>query len=81
MPVTMAVGAKGGVSVYGLGRFPVTLYREQWERLAASMPEILAFIQANAARLKVKESKPARVSDGPPYDAATRTGMYDREDG
>ena len=49
------VGEKGGVSVYGLGRFPVSLYRGQWERLIAFIPEVSAFIAANADKLTVKE--------------------------
>lgn len=52
--LTIKVGEKGGVSVYGLGRFPVTLYREQWERLFASIDTIKAFIGANADKLKAK---------------------------
>lgn len=50
----IAVSAKGGVSVYGLGRWPVTLYREQWERLLGIAPAIADFLVANAASLKVK---------------------------
>ena len=49
------VGEKGGLSVYGLGRFPVTLYRGQWERLLDSAEDIRAFIAANAERLATKE--------------------------
>jgi uncharacterized NAD(P)/FAD-binding protein YdhS len=45
------VSAKGAVSVYGLGRWPVTLYAGQWEQLAQKMPEIAKFIQANAQAL------------------------------
>ena len=52
--LTMKVSDKGALSVYGLGRFPVTLYRGQWERLAAEMDAIAAFISANADRLTVK---------------------------
>lgn len=52
--LTMKVSDKGALSVYGMGRFPVTLYREQWERLAKAMPEIEAFIAANADSLSVK---------------------------
>lgn len=52
--LTMKVSAKGALSVYGLGRFPVTLYRGQWERLASEMDTIAAFISANAADLTVK---------------------------
>ncbi len=51
----LKVSEKGGVSVYGLGRFPVTLYREQWEKLLAMSDEIKAFIAANKDRLKAKE--------------------------
>lgn len=54
--ITMKVGEKGGLSVYGLGRFPVSLYRSQWERLLASdtVKDINAFIAANAALLTTK---------------------------
>jgi hypothetical protein len=53
--LTIKVSEKGGVSVYGLGRFPVTLYRSQWEKLISHVPAIQAFIEANAAKLTVKE--------------------------
>ena len=52
--LTFKVSEKGGLSVYGLGRFPVTLYREQWTKLAEAVPSILAFIEANAHTLKAK---------------------------
>ncbi len=48
------VGEKGGVSVYGLGRFPVTLYYEQWARLLDAAEELKAFLEANKSRLKLK---------------------------
>jgi hypothetical protein len=50
----MKVTEKGGLSVYGLGRFPVTLYRSQWEALFSRVDDIKAFIKANEANLKVK---------------------------
>lgn len=52
------VGEKGGVSVYGLGRFPVTLYYEQWTRLLNAVPELKAFLdeQKSAGKLKLKET-------------------------
>jgi hypothetical protein len=53
--ISMRVSEKGGLSVYGLGRFPVTLYREQWEKLIAMAEEITKFIQDNDALLKKKE--------------------------
>ncbi len=49
------VSEKGAVSVYGLGRFPVTLYRTQWVRLYNSFEELNKFIAANGSRLKDKE--------------------------
>ena len=49
------VSEKGAVSVYGLGRFPVTLYQEQWLRLLDKAEEIKAFIAENKGRLKAKE--------------------------
>lgn len=51
---SIRVGEKGGVSVYGLGRFPVTLYKEQWLRLLDMAEDIRAFIAANEAKLKTK---------------------------
>jgi hypothetical protein len=49
------VGEKGGVSVYGLGRFPVTLYYEQWNRLLDTADKLKAFLEENKSRLKLKE--------------------------
>jgi hypothetical protein len=49
------VGEKGGVSVYGLGRFPVTLYYEQWMRLLGAADELKAFLEENKNKLKLKE--------------------------
>lgn len=54
--VSMKVSPKGAISVYGLGRFPVTLYQEQWEKLLSKAEEIRAFIAENKASLKVKEN-------------------------
>ena len=51
---SLKVSEKGGVSVYGLGRFPVTLYKEQWTRLLAMAEEIGAFIKEHDADLKAK---------------------------
>jgi hypothetical protein len=50
------VGAKGGVSVYGLGRFPVTLYYEQWIRLLDAADGLRSFLEENKSSLKLKES-------------------------
>jgi hypothetical protein len=52
--LSIRVGDKGGVCVYGLGKFPVTLYWEQWERLLGISGEIQAFIETNKASLKSK---------------------------
>jgi len=51
---SLKVSEKGGVSVYGLGRFPVTLYKEQWGKLLGMAEEIRAFIKENEGRLKSK---------------------------
>jgi len=53
--MSMKVSEKGALSVYGLGRFPVTLYREQWEKLLGMADEIRRFIQDNDSKLKKKE--------------------------
>jgi hypothetical protein len=53
--VRMKVSEKGAVSVYGMGRFPVTLYKEQWLKLLDMSDDIRAFITANEAQLKAKE--------------------------
>lgn len=53
--MTFKVSEKGAVSVYGLGRFPVTLYKEQWEKLLAASDQLRAFIAENDAQLKKKE--------------------------
>ena len=50
----LKVSEKGGVSVYGLGRFPVTLYKEQWIRLLDMADDIRAFIKENDGKLKAK---------------------------
>ena len=53
--MSLRVSEKGALSVYGLGRFPVTLYREQWEKLLAMGEEIREFIVENDHLLKRKE--------------------------
>jgi hypothetical protein len=52
--MSIKVSEKGGVSVYGLGRFPVTLYKEQWEKLLDMADELRHFIRENASSLKTK---------------------------
>jgi hypothetical protein len=53
--LSLKVSEKGALSVYGLGRFPVTLYKEQWVKLLGMADDIRAFIQANDAELKTKQ--------------------------
>ncbi len=53
--MSLKVSEKGALSVYGLGRFPVTLYREQWEKLLGMGDEIKTFIQQHDSELKKKE--------------------------
>ena len=55
--VSLKVSEKGGGSVYGLGRFPITFYKEQWEKLLDMADDIRAFIRENEGRLKVKGSE------------------------
>jgi hypothetical protein len=61
--VTLKVSEKGAVSVYGLGRFPVTLYKEQWVKLLDLADDIRAFIEEHDAELKAKER---RANDAQP---------------
>ena len=53
--LTLKVSEKGGVSVYGLGRFPVTLYKEQWKKLLDMSDDIRNFIEVNDSQLKSKD--------------------------
>lgn len=55
--VSLRVSEKGGVSVYGLGRFPVTLYKEQWEKLLGMADELRTFIREHESELKAKEPR------------------------
>lgn len=53
--ISMKVSEKGALSIYGMGRFPVTLYKEQWLKLLDMADDIRAFIAANDAQLKTKD--------------------------
>jgi hypothetical protein len=53
--LSLKVSEKGGVSLYGVGRFPVTLYKEQWTKVLGMKDEIEAFLETNAHLLKTKE--------------------------
>ncbi len=53
--ISMKVSEKGGLSVYGLGRFPVTLYKEQWTKLLDMADEIRQFMKENDGALKTKQ--------------------------
>ncbi len=53
--LSMKVSEKGALSVYGMGRFPVTLYKEQWLKLLGIAEELKKFIQENDSKLKTKE--------------------------
>jgi len=56
--LTFKVAAKGGVSLYGLGRYPVTLYYEQWLRLLSSAEQLRGFLEANKGELKLRSPRP-----------------------
>jgi hypothetical protein len=55
--ISIKVSEKGGVSIYGLGRFPVTLYKEQWAKLLDMADDIRAFLKEHDAELKTKEPR------------------------
>jgi hypothetical protein len=61
--LSIKVSEKGAVSVYGLGRFPVTLYKEQWRKLLDMADDIRTFIRENEAQLKAKEDKAKGQND------------------
>lgn len=52
--ISLKVSEKGALSVYGLGRFPVTLYKEQWKKLLDVSADIRAFLAENDGKLKTK---------------------------
>jgi hypothetical protein len=54
-PLSFKVSEKGAVSVYGMGRFPVTLYFEQWQKLLGAADELRNFLEENKSRLKLKD--------------------------
>ena len=56
-PLSLKVSVKGALSVYGLGRFPVTLYKEQWARLLEHTEDIRAFLEEHDDELKAKQKK------------------------
>ena len=53
--LSLKVSEKGGLSLYGMGRFPVTLYKEQWRKILSMATEIEEFIQKNENQLKTKD--------------------------
>jgi hypothetical protein len=53
--ITLKVSEKGACSLYGMGRFPITMYSQQWSRIFAAQEEIKAFLEANKSKLTVKE--------------------------
>ena len=57
-PVFFKVSPKGGVSFYGLGRFPVTLYYEQWMKLLGRVDQLKGFLEANKGELKLRAPRP-----------------------
>ncbi len=60
--LTLKVSQKGCVSVYGMGRFPQSLYKSQWARLAKEMPRIMAFIKENDSILPEKKAAPVKAA-------------------
>jgi len=73
------VSEKGALSVYGLQRFPITLYAEQWERLIENLPQIKAFLAANTGRLSRKPRQASSTSNaGPTPETAAALTIADR---
>jgi hypothetical protein len=62
--VSFKISDVGGVSVHGLGGFPVTLYYEQWIRLLDKAPELRQFLEANKSKLKFKEQQDGQLKQG-----------------
>ena len=60
--ISFKVSVKGAVSIYGLGKFPVTLYSSQVKRLAEAMPALMSFVEANKDKLTVKETVAVTVA-------------------
>ncbi len=63
--ISLKVSAKGALSVYGLGRFPVTLYKEQWRRLLTASDEIRAFLEQHDSELKTKGKEEGAAAETP----------------
>jgi hypothetical protein len=83
--INFKVSAKGAVSVYGLGRFPVTLYREQWVRLLERTDDLKAFMEEHADELAKKGETPAAEEPkpeetAPPAATIEDTGAVDDPD-
>ena len=70
--IRMKVSEKGAVSIYGMGRFPVTLYKEQWLKLLDMSDDIRAFITANEAQLKTKH----KINSVPAEKNNSGRGLY-----
>ena len=58
------IAAKGGVSAYGLGRYPVTLYYERWQKLLSGIEPLRAFLEANKTALKLRAPNPEAGEQG-----------------
>lgn len=70
------VSEKGAVSVYGMGRFPVTLYRSQWETLFANIEGIKGFIEANASKLSTVEDREERKAQKAADERLARVASF-----
>lgn len=76
-PFSMKVSEKGAVSVYGLGRFPVTLYHQQWRKLLAKAQEILSFIDKELAKGTLKEDPEAIKASKAETEKRTEQALKD----
>src|SRR3974390_2246524 len=75
--LSMKVSEKGALSIYGMGRFPVTLYKEQWLKLLGIADEIKTFIKENDNRLKTKEKGWRKSCKQAKLSCLTRTKVLD----
>lgn len=72
--VSIKVSEKGAISVYGLQRFPVTLYAEQWQRLIGEVPALQSFMAKNASILTTKDGTAFVPNGANPNAGSTRNG-------
>ena len=79
--IKLKVSEKGALSVYGLGRFPVTLYKEQWKRLLEQGDNIKAFLAQHDAELKSKGDAPEKTEAPAPTEKTEAPEATEKAEG